>query len=398
MRFEMFFCIFATGIIQLFKINAYCMDQSLYSYSLCISLPLMLFFGFHMLLARVPEKKIFSNFLLSRRLMGTALLILAANYSVHFFFALRLKNLIATIAMNLVTYFLCYWLFSAAMMTLLDNRYITRRRLVRHLVMWLCFTALAVAVQCCFSDVALQSGGTVALAVWLVAYGLFLSVRLLRTYARSVKMLEENRSDDIEAYIRWLSIFTYWAIGFGVGCGLLTFLPDEYVFIWILSSIPFYIYLYCCYHNYMLFHEQVERAFQEENEMIAQEYGDPKETMGGGGEVPPYHADIARRVKEWIAREGYRQPGITLNELSLQLCTNRTYLSEYINSVYRVSFRDWITALRIEYAKRVMKQEPGLKLQEISQQSGFLSLSHFIRTFSEKESCSPARWRKNQLG
>ncbi|MGN0310264.1 MAG: helix-turn-helix domain-containing protein, partial [Bacteroides sp.] len=148
----------------------------------------------------------------------------------------------------------------------------------------------------------------------------------------------------------------------------------------------------------MLFHEQVERAFQEENEMIAQEYGDPKETMGGGGEVPPYHADIARRVKEWIAREGYRQPGITLNELSLQLCTNRTYLSEYINSVYRVSFRDWITALRIEYAKRVMKQEPGLKLQEISQQSGFLSLSHFIRTFSEKESCSPARWRKNQLG
>ena len=31
---------------------------------------------------------------------------------------------------------------------------------------------------------------------------------------------------------------------FGVGCGLLTFLPDKYVFIWILSSIPFYSYLF----------------------------------------------------------------------------------------------------------------------------------------------------------
>ena len=66
------------------------MNQSLYSYSLCVALPLMLFFGCHMLLARVPEKKIFANFLLSRRLMGVALLILAANYSVHLFFGLRL--------------------------------------------------------------------------------------------------------------------------------------------------------------------------------------------------------------------------------------------------------------------------------------------------------------------
>lgn len=98
-----------------------------------MALPLMLFFGLHMLFARTPEKKIFANFLLSRRLMGTALLILAANYSVHLFFAIRLKDLSATILMNLVTYFACYWLFSSAMMTLLDHRYITRRRLLTHL-------------------------------------------------------------------------------------------------------------------------------------------------------------------------------------------------------------------------------------------------------------------------
>ena len=106
----------------------YLMDQSLYRYSLYIALPLMLFFGFHMLLARTPAKQIYANFLLSRRLMGTALLILAANYSVHLFFAIRLRDQNATILMNLVTYFLCYWLFSSAMMTLLDRRYITRRR------------------------------------------------------------------------------------------------------------------------------------------------------------------------------------------------------------------------------------------------------------------------------
>ena len=37
------------------------MDHSLYSHSLLISLPLMLFFGFHLILAPVPDKKLFGS-------------------------------------------------------------------------------------------------------------------------------------------------------------------------------------------------------------------------------------------------------------------------------------------------------------------------------------------------
>ena len=88
----------------------------------------MLFLGLHMLFGRTPEKKVLAKYLLSRRLMGVALIILAANYAVHLFYSIRTKDVNATILMNLSTYFICYWLFSSAMMTLLDNRYITRRR------------------------------------------------------------------------------------------------------------------------------------------------------------------------------------------------------------------------------------------------------------------------------
>ena len=238
------------------------MNPSLYHDSLNLALPLLLFFGFHMLLARVPDKKIFGNYLLSRRMMGCALLLLAANYSVHLFCTIRLWNLHATILMNMVTYFLCYWFFSAAMMTLLKPNYISQKRFTFHIFLWLGFTALAALV--CFLPTPLaRNTATVLLAIWLVAYGIFLSVRLLLTYHKAIKMFEETRSDDIEAYIRWLSVFTYWAIGFGMSCSLLTFLPDEYIFIWILSSIPFYIYLYCSYQNYSLFYEKVQTALLE---------------------------------------------------------------------------------------------------------------------------------------
>lgn len=369
------------------------MDQSLYSYSLCAAIPLMLFFGFNMLFARVPERKIFRNFLLSRRIMGTAMLVLSANYLVHFFCSPRLKDVNATILMNLDTYFLCYWLFSSALLTLLNKRYITRTLLLQHLAMWIAFTALAAAIVIWVPKGDAQHIGIVALATWLVIYGTFLSVRMLRTYAKAVKMFRDNHSDDIGAYIRWLSIFTIWAIVFGVSCGLLTFLPDRYVFLWVLSAIPFYVYLFCSYQNYMLEFETVESAIEDD---LAMEQYDELNTPANSFTVPTYHADLEKRINEWIEQEGFCQPGLTLKDLSDQLCTNRTYLSEYINRVHHVNFRDWITDLRIEFAKRRMKECPQQKMFEISESSGFTSLSHFTKIFSEKEGCTPARWRKSE--
>lgn len=376
------------------------MDQSLYHYSLCIALSLMLFFGLHMLFARTPEKKIFDSFRLSRRLMGTALLVLSANYCVHLFCTIRLTDLSATIVMNLVTYFLCYWLFSSGMMTLLDNRYLTPRRCLIHLCMWLGYSALACVLLFGLPRGILQHGGMAVLAVWLVVYGIFLSARILRTYNRAIRMFENTQSDDIGAYIRWLSIFTYWAVIFGVGCALLTFLPDRYVYIWVLSSIPFYVYLYCCYQNYMLFYETVESAIQEEHGMTddAEAFHEAAVPQPVSGEMPAYHLDLALRIREWMDAEGYCKPGLTLQDLSLELCTNRTYLSEYINTTFHVSFRDWISGLRIEFAKRTMLAHPERKMLDISEASGFLSLSHFTKTFTEKEGCSPARWRRKQGG
>ena len=369
------------------------MDQSLYSYSLCAAIPLMLFFGFNMLFARVPERKIFRNFLLSRRIMGTAMLVLSANYLVHFFCSPRLKDVNATILMNLDTYFLCYWLFSSALLTLLNKRYITRTLLLQHLAMWIAFTALAAAIVIWVPKGDAQHIGIVALATWLVIYGTFLSVRMLRTYAKAVKMFRDNHSDDIGAYIRWLSIFTIWAIVFGVSCGLLTFLPDRYVFLWVLSAIPFYVYLFCSYQNYMLAFETVESAIEDD---LTMEQYDELNTPANSFTVPTYHADLEKRINEWIEQEGFCQPGLTLKDLSDQLCTNRTYLSEYINTVHHVNFRDWITDLRIEFAKRRMKECPQQKMFEISESSGFGSLSHFTKIFSDKEGCTPARWRKSE--
>lgn len=65
--------------------------------------------------------------------------------------------------------------------------------------------------------------------------------------------MDDTYSDHIATYVRWMSVLTYWMLIFGIGCSVLTFLPDNLVFVWVLSSVPFYIYLYVSYQNYMLF-------------------------------------------------------------------------------------------------------------------------------------------------
>lgn len=372
------------------------MEPSIYSFSLCAALPLMLFFGFYFLFAKTPEKKIFKNYLRSRQIMGIAMLLLSANYSVHFFFGIRFKNADSSILMNMSTYFLCYSLFSSALIMLLDRFYITKRRVWTHIILWIIFSTLSGVVVFLVPSGIIQKISLFALAVWLVVFGVVLARRGIVAYRRAIRIFNETQADDIGAYIEWLSIFTYWAVIFGVGCGLLTFLPDKYVFIWILSSIPFYCYLFYSYQNYLLFYEQVENAFeqdiQSEEELLTNSGTEPE--MVSEEEIPVSYTGIIEKVDNWIKTDGYVKQGLTIKELSEILHTNRTYLSAYIKTTYKMTFREWITGLRLEYAKNILKEHPEINIQKLAESSGFLSRSNFIKLFSEKEGCTPAKWKK----
>lgn len=373
------------------------MEPSIYSFSLCTALPLMLFFAFYFLFAKTPEKKIFKNYLRSRQIMGIAMLLLSANYSVHFFFGIRFKNADSAILMNMSTYFLCYSLFSSALIMLLDRFYITKRRVWTHIILWIIFSTLSGVVLFLLPSGIMQKFSLFALAVWLVVFGVVLARRVIIAYRRAIQIFNETQADDIGAYIEWLSIFTYWALIFGVGCGLLTFLPDEYVFIWILSSIPFYSYLFYSYQNYLLFYEQVENAFeqdiQSEEELLTN--SETEYEIVSEKEVPRSYTEFIERVDNWIKTDGYVQQGLTIKELSEILYTNRTYLSAYIKTTYKMTFREWITSLRLEYAKNILKEHPEINIQKLAESSGFLSQSNFIKLFSEKEGCTPAKWKKS---
>lgn len=371
------------------------MDYVVYQYSLCIALSLMLFFACYFFFGRTPEKEIFATYLRSRRIMGAALLALSANYSVHLFYGIRFVNVDAAILMNLSTYFLCYWLFSSALITLLNRFYLTPKRIWFHLSAWVLFTGLSVWVLFGLPKGTPRHVGLLFMTIWLFSYGIWLARRIIVTYRRSVRSFDDTHSDYIAVYIKWMSFYTYWAVIYGVSCGLLTFLPDEYVSWWIISSIPFYIYLFCSYLNYLLFYEQVERALEVKKDS---DTDDDEEEETEASDNPQFYEGISGKLNDWIAGNSFTEPGFTIEDLARALNTNRTYLSHYIKNIYKMSFREWVTSLRLDYAKKMLLEHPEMNVSQVAEESGFLSLSYFSKIFTEKEGCSPARWRKSERG
>ena len=91
----------------------------------------------------------------------------------------------------------------------------------------------------------------------------------------------------------------------------------------------------------------------------------------------------------------YLNPEFRLNDLRQVLPLNRTYLSQLINTEYDCTFYQFVTNYRIEEAKRLMKEKPDLKMQDIAEQCGFSSPVVFSRIFARETGETPSEWCAN---
>lgn len=77
----------------------------------------------------------------------------------------------------------------------------------------------------------------------------------------------------------------------------------------------------------------------------------------------------------------YLQPGLTLAELAQQLGTNRTMLSKLVNEETGMPFAEFINRKRIAYVRRLEKEHPELRKEDLAEQAGYTSMRSFYRNY-----------------
>ncbi|MFV0268988.1 MAG: helix-turn-helix domain-containing protein [Draconibacterium sp.] len=105
---------------------------------------------------------------------------------------------------------------------------------------------------------------------------------------------------------------------------------------------------------------------------------------------------LKERLLELFTNEKiYKQPDLKITHVSANLQTNRTYISNLINSEFKCTFSEFVNGYRVEEAKKMLKEKDSTmySLDYIAEKSGFGSISTFIRVFKESEGTTPGRFR-----
>ncbi len=100
--------------------------------------------------------------------------------------------------------------------------------------------------------------------------------------------------------------------------------------------------------------------------------------------------DIMRRVKEYL----YINCGedLTLEQVAEIFHFNATYLSSIFKQYTQTGFKEYVTSVRIERSKYLLK-ETDLKVYEIAKQCGYPDAAYFVRLFKKEVGISPNRFR-----
>lgn len=176
---------------------------------------------------------------------------------------------------------------------------------------------------------------------------------------------------------------------------------------WILRYLFMYLIVGISY-AYMCFSDNPNRTFAQSvmlfimftystGEIVFRR--DPWEGVSSmsGNDEPAFPTDenaaYREKLEAWMKNEKpYLNKDFRLMDLMQVLPLNRTYLSQFIHAEYDCSFYQFVTNYRIEEAKRLMREHPEMKLQDVAVQSGFSSATVFSRIFLRETGSTPTEW------
>lgn len=354
-------------------------------FAVCV---LLLATGSHLLIGKVPEKSIFDTYRKSRKIMGGGFLVFCMQFFIQWKFNARDAFPIVASALNITFFYLSTIMVGFSFISLLNEKYMNRKRTVTHLSFWAVISTI-VWLSVAFLPRSVSIWVLIFAAGWLFVYVGRLSWVFFKTYRNAVQKIQNYHSDDVDGFIRWVSKSVFFTIVMGLLCSVMAFAPKWMITIYLTVSIPFFYYIFVCFLDYLIYYEMVDDAIEEESEI---------ETSNIQTDKTLTYEQIEEKLQDWIAAKGYLQSKINMGDIALQIGSNRSYLSSFINTKYGCTYYKWIALLRTQEAKKLLIDQPELTIPQIAEKAGFSSNTHFTTLFTKEEGLPPAQWREKHTG
>lgn len=235
-------------------------------------------------------------------------------------------------------------------------------------------------------------------AVLTIAFIVQLVCRYINEYRSYIHRIKSEYSDISGREIIWS-----WSCFAGFALQLLVFIIYDYYWVPILELVYLILSIsnttYLCYCTYRQKPIDIDVVEEEEDTALSPRDGVediiPSSPLGVEPRVvsvgqASFYSVIERKLESICeARLLYLEPDLTRETLCHRLGISSTYLKMYFHS-RNLSFYQYINTLRVKYACKLMEENPGISIRDVSEQSGFRSQTTFRKMFKEVMGCLPS--------
>lgn len=329
----------------------------------------------------------------SRWLMVGALGLIGAQFLVQYLTGLRLMGVTQGVLVNLIFFVPASGLMS---MTVLN---LQRQGRLRPIEWWgwivvsvLVIVVLAVAVWTDdhpLAELSVRVRWTeIVLGVVYAAMQVYYSMLQFRELQSMQTAIEDYYDRERKGLVRWMEH----AIGVTALMAPLVpifmFGPNILLIIYGLLLFWGIFMMWFCFVRYFLTGD-MKRVLEAEKSAEESAREEMAETNAPCSMANSQWPQVGRAVEHWLATGGHLKMGITSPVAADAMGIPRYQLTAWVKASGHTSFTRWITTLRIEEAKRTLKEHPDWSIEGVADHCGF-SRTHFQRVFKQEVGCSPA--------
>ena len=340
----------------------------------------------------------------SRWMMFAALLLMAVHFFLQMYFGFRATDEDVGAVINVLVYLPCFTLFSMAIYNIEATH--TKRRKMN-----LICAAVYAAMLAAFA-VGYSFSGSLNIGAWLyVMLALFFGNIVYCIYMiiiemnKRKKLLETMTATDMLPFIRYAraSIAMLSLIAISMPFAILSTKSLYIIGPVGLLVLLFFIVNFVAFGNCYVPTEELLDRERGNGETDADDEPTTAENCASQSAADceqsaqrlsaERSAFIQAALDKWCADMGYKDSSVNMLTLSHSLDINKNELSQFFSQCQNTTFRIWLSEIRFNAAKKMMKEFPDYNNDIISAECGFSSRSYLYRIFKEKEGCTPVEWR-----
>lgn len=339
----------------------------------------------------------------SRWMIFAALLFMAVHFFLQMYFGFRAMGEDVGAVINVLVYLPCFTLFSMAIYNIEATH--TKRRKMN-----LICAAVYAAMLAAFA-VGYSFSGSLNIGAWLyVMLALFFGNIVYCIYMiiiemnKRKKLLETMTATDMLPFIRYAraSIAMLSLIAISMPFAILSTKSLYIIGPVGLLVLLFFIVNFVAFGNCYVPTEELldrERGNSETDDdepttaenCASQSAADCEQSAQRLSAERSAFIQVA--LDKWCADMGYKDSSVNMLTLSHSLDINKNELTQFFSQCQNTTFRIWLSEIRFNAAKKMMKEFPDYNNDIISAECGFSSRSYLYRIFKEKEGCTPVEWR-----